>query len=285
MLSDKILDGISAAGTVLAVLLFCAQIPTYYVIVKNRAVGSVSILPTLGLWANTSAWVVYALLIKNHSILIVNVIGAVLGLLYLAVYLTFSPTTGRTALLLAAVLAVCAVVYCGIALPPRVLLEDKSSAMGSIAVACNVLMFASPLAQLRIALKSYDPTAIPMLLVVIGTLASMLWGSYGLLLTPSNWFVAGPNLAGIVLGLLQLGIAIFIILAVRNNPSLSTKNIQESGDGAEDSFHLLDNATGEVSTGSKAEFTDGYMQPVATEKVVLGRVLRTGGAGRRTSPT
>jgi hypothetical protein len=121
----------------------------------------------IGTWANTSAWVVYALLIKDNAILIVNAIGAGIALIYLGVFLLYSPSISRTALHLAGVLAASAVVYSSIALPTSIPIADKVLAMGSVAVACNVVMYAAPLAQLHIALSTFDPAAIPTLLVLV----------------------------------------------------------------------------------------------------------------------
>lgn len=231
-ISNEVLNGISLAGTALALMMFCSQIPTYIVVVRNRTVGNLSVLPTIGTWANTSAWVVYALLIKDNAILIVNAIGAGIALIYLGVFLLYSPSISRTALHLAGVLAASAVVYSSIALPTSTPIADKVLAMGSVAVACNVVMYAAPLAQLHIALSTFDPAAIPTLLVLVGTMTSLLWGGYGLLLSPPNWFVAGPNVAGIALGIIQLIVAAYIMLSVRRNPSplgSSTREAYKTG--------------------------------------------------------
>ena len=76
-----------------------------------------------------------------------NVIGAAFAVLYLAVYLLFSPTKVQTSVMLVGVLGLCAIIYGGISLPSSLLTSEKSSIMGAVAVACNVAMFAAPLAQ------------------------------------------------------------------------------------------------------------------------------------------
>lgn len=129
--------------------MFASQIPTYYIVVKNRTVGSISILPTLGTWANVSAWVVYALLIEDPAVLRVNAIGCVFALAYLIVFFAFSPSKAQSGVLIAGFLGVSAAIYCGIALPSSLHRADKASIMGSVAVACNVAMYAAPLAQVR----------------------------------------------------------------------------------------------------------------------------------------
>lgn len=136
-------------GTVLAIILFASQIPTYYVVVKNRSVGNLSLLPTIGVWANTSAWVVYALVITDRAVLLVNVVGAVFAVAYLAVFLAFSASKVHTGAAIAGVLVLCAAIYGGIALPTSLAHDQKASILGSVAVSCNVAMFAAPLAQVR----------------------------------------------------------------------------------------------------------------------------------------
>ena len=64
-----------------------------------------------------------------------------------------------------------------------------------------------------------NPAALPMLLTVANTLCGVTWGVYGFLV--SNWFVLGPNIAGTVLNVMQLAVAIYITLAVQRDPSLA----------------------------------------------------------------
>jgi hypothetical protein len=122
----------------------------------------------LGMLSNTSAWVAYALLIGDDAILLVNAVGSIASVLYLAVFLAYSPSRTRIALQLSALLGFVAAVYYAVVLPARVTAANRAAGMGFIAVACNIVMYAAPIAQLRIAFTSYDPTAIPLLLVVVG---------------------------------------------------------------------------------------------------------------------
>lgn len=80
--------------------------------------------------------------------------------------------------------------------------------LGYVAVACNVVMFGSPLASVWLALKSMDPNVIPVLLIIASTACSMTWGFYGYL--TANYFILGPNAAGVALCLLQIVIALYV---------------------------------------------------------------------------
>jgi hypothetical protein len=70
-----------------------------------------------------------------------------------------------------------------------------------------------------------DPKAIPVLLTVCGLATSIMWGTYGLLTT--NWFVFGPNATGIVLSVIQLGVAAYV---QRNAHAYKSVTTIDSGD-------------------------------------------------------
>jgi solute carrier family 50 protein (sugar transporter) len=69
-------------------------------------------------------------------------------------------------------------------------------------------MFGSPLTQLRHVMRSKSSESMPRALSVMSVVTSGAWLCYGVL--RSDPFVVWPNLAGLVLGLLQL-LLIFVI--------------------------------------------------------------------------
>lgn len=118
----------------------------------------------------------------------------------------------------------------GIILPTNLSSDTQTTALGGVAVACNGVMFALPILQLRIALRSMNPAAIPFALTATGLALSGLWLAYGLLI--NNWFVAGPNSAGVFFSTLQLIVAAYISCRTRMDPSL-IKPLEEGGEGGE----------------------------------------------------
>ncbi len=104
-------------------------------------------------------------------------------------------------------------------------------ALGGVAVACNVAMYAAPLSAISRAIKDDDPTVIPALLTVANTFLSACWLVYGLLV--GNWFVAGPNVAGTLLCLAQLAATGYVSYRVATHPELQEKllNLQQAEEG------------------------------------------------------
>lgn len=215
MVAQGAIDAVSDVGTAVAGLLMASQLPTMYgVIFKKTGMDKISAMPTVGQASNFAAWVVYALVFGDPNLLRVNVIGCAFSALYFLVFAFWSTGANRVQFfkLLATFVAVFAGVICG------VLLSGASHAtqvnvLGYVAVGCNVLMYVFPFAAIRLALKTMDPAAIPLLLTLAGTACSGLWLLYGLM--TDNWFVAGPNVAGVALNCGQLGLIAYINMRAR----------------------------------------------------------------------
>jgi ABC-type nickel/cobalt efflux system permease component RcnA len=169
-------------------------------------------------------------------------------------------------------------------------------------VGCNVVMYASPLAALRNALKLMDPHVIPLLLTLASTAVSAVWLTYGLL--SDNWFVAGPNVAGVVLAIVQLAIIGYINVSVARNPSLTKHHaLPSDGHGHDDHGHddhhdghehehegarMVANAS--VSRGAKSGPSGGGAPATSLDGIARAVSIRTAttrglaGAGNTYSP-
>lgn len=104
--------------------------------------------------------------------------------------------------------------------------------LGAVAVGCNVVMYAAPIAQIRMALSCMNPSALPMLLCCANAITSGTWMIYGIAV--SNWFVAGPNVAGLALNVLQLVLGLYINVRARMDPSIVKPLPGEGGKGEEE---------------------------------------------------
>lgn len=102
------------------------------------------------------------------------------------------------------------------------------------------------------AIRSMDPATIPVLVTLAGLLLSAAWLAYGLM--TSNWFVAGPNVAGVVLSSVQLLVAAYVVMRVRADPSLTKRPAGSSGEvgtaAGDDSSHLLSQEAGGATAPS-----------------------------------
>ena len=179
-----------------------------------------SILPSIGQFANFVAWCVYGIVGNEPALLRVNAIGVGFALFYFAVFLTYAVGAHRRNLVAAllgaglglSLLFTALIVGPGLATPTRIL------ALGYVAMSANVVMYASPIAAIRNAWTRMDPDALPLLLTTASTLCSISWLAYGLL--TSNLFVWAPNAAGVLLSVIQIGLGSYITVVVRADPSL-----------------------------------------------------------------
>ena len=206
-------DIVSGIGTGVAVLLIASQVPVMLEVWRGkRAMNDSSPWPTLGQAANFFAWCVYGLEQGDPNVLRVNVIGAAFSLGYAAMFARYSSGAARRTFwqLVGGFVVIQGLFFGGALGIPGLSTETRVTILGYWAVGANVCMYAFPLDALRLALKSMDPGAIPLLLTSAGMACSATWLTYGLLV--SNWFVAGPNFAGVGLNFIQLCIAAYINL-------------------------------------------------------------------------
>ena len=205
MVSQAIIDIVGYIGTGVACLLIAAQVPAMVLVARGqRSMNDLSAWPTVGQAANFLAWCVYALVQGDLNLLRVNVIGVVFSCGYAAMFLLYASGAPRQTFLrlLAAFALVNGGVFAAVLAPPGLTTATRVQLLGYYAVSANVAMYAFPIAALRAALKSMDPSAIPLLLTLAGSACSCNWLLYGLLV--DNWFVAGPNAAGVALNAVQL---------------------------------------------------------------------------------
>jgi len=67
-------------------------------------------------------------------------------------------------------------VFGSVALAAGLSASSRALAMGTLGAVCGVVMYAAPIAQLRVALATFDPGAIPLLLVVVSAGGSVVSG-------------------------------------------------------------------------------------------------------------
>lgn len=161
----------------------------------------------------------------------VNFIGCGFSALYCCLFAAYTSGAARVGFLrlLLAFVLVLGGISAAIIAPPSLSHDLKVTLLGYVATGCNVVMYAFPLDAMRLAWVRTDPSGIPILLVLAGLGCSLLWGSYGWL--THNYFVFGPNCAGIVLSTAQLVIA----GVVARRAARAGKSLADDEDGSGDS--------------------------------------------------
>ena len=239
-----VVEAISTVGTALVFCLCAAQLPTFRLVAQRKLeLDKVSFLPTLGQLANFSTWTVYGLAgAHNPTVVTVNVLGIAFCALYVALFLYFASPARRV--LIVRQLAALGAAFAAIEAAVLLGVSDatlRASVLAYVSIACNVVMYGSPIVAIRSALAAMDPAAIPLLLTVASLACSVCWGLYGALI--ADYIITAPNVAGAALIIAQLATAAFISLRVARDPELTRRLARERraarGAGSDDEDELL----------------------------------------------
>ncbi|XP_011070355.1 bidirectional sugar transporter SWEET7 [Sesamum indicum] len=193
-------------GNVIALILFLSPVPTFYRIWKKRSVEQYSPIPYLATFINCGLWVLYGLpLVHPHSTLVVTINGTgfVIEILYLSLFLIFSDSKKRLRLVVI-VVAEC-IFVAALALLVLTLVHTtklRSAIIGSICMVGNIMMYASPLAVMKLVIRTRSVEYMPFFLFLFSFLNGVSWTAYALI--RFDPFIVAPNGMGTVLGLAQL---------------------------------------------------------------------------------
>lgn len=218
--SSILLPFAKACGTlapVAAVSVFLAPIPTLRRVTKDRSVSNLPLLPYSSMIASTSLWVTYGFLKRDPRIWSANLVGLVLGTLYMSLFvkqipnpstpLSYLPGSAKQHIQACLITAIAA-----LALAHR----SATRAIGLAGVALTMVMFGSPLAALRTVLATKSAQSLPLAFTVASVVNCFLWTVSGAL-DMKDWNVTLPNSLGLALGLVQLALH----LAFRDSTPLS----------------------------------------------------------------
>lgn len=227
-------------GNAAALFLFLAPMITFRRIVKNKSTEEFSGVPYTMTLLNCllSAW--YGLpFVSPHNILVstINFTGATIETIYVLVFIIFAPKKGRKKMLV--LLGLVIAVFATVVLVSLLALHGKGRKLfcGLAATIFSICMYASPLAIMRLVIKTKSVEYMPFFLSLFVFLCGTSWFIYGLL--GRDPFVAVPNGFGCGLGALQL-----ILYAIYRNhnktggPKEATTSAADVNDDKDDSKTL-----------------------------------------------
>ncbi|ETO67683.1 hypothetical protein F441_15246 [Phytophthora nicotianae CJ01A1] len=201
-----VLDVVTALGQV---MLNLSLGPDMYTIHRRKNIGEMPALPQVSMLVNCHLWMCYGIL--RDSIFPVAVsqgFGQLAAVVFNLVYFHWSPQQARKDTLKLYVAGI--VLHCIVTLYFVLSLAgvtdqsnyDSSIVLGYFGVFINVCMFASPFATLKHVVQTKSAVSIPINLSLMIFASSVLWVATGLL--DSDYFITGLNLAGVVLGAIQM---------------------------------------------------------------------------------
>ena len=205
-------------GIACASALFLSPIPTLRRIVKERSVLEFSQLPYLSQWLESSFWLCWALSVGDRvEVLICNAIAVTLAFGYTVVFTVFTTSERRVRMgLELAVSTVCVAAAVSVLACKSTIGDDVAATiLSTTAVSLAVAKYTAPLSVAREVVRTRSNEFMPLPLTLGCLAAGVSWGIYGLLLL--DWWVAGPNLAGAVLGFGQISLWLWAFLYKRKH--------------------------------------------------------------------
>ncbi|ESQ38449.1 hypothetical protein EUTSA_v10029447mg [Eutrema salsugineum] len=204
---DLIRKIVGVIGNIIALCLFLSPTSTFIRIVKKKSVEEYSPIPYLATLINCLVWVLYGLpMVHPNSTLVVTIngTGIVIEIVFLTIFFVFSGRQ-KQRLVIAGVLAVEMVFVVILAVLVFTLQHTTNKRTMSVGLVCcvfNVMMYASPLAVMKMVIQTKSVEFMPFWLSLAGFLNAGVWTIYALM--PLDPYIAIPNGIGCVFGLAQL---------------------------------------------------------------------------------
>ncbi|XXG70916.1 hypothetical protein AAC387_Pa07g0284 [Persea americana] len=201
-------------GNLTAMFLFLSPVITFRRIISSKSTEDFSGVPYISTMLNCllSAW--YGLpFVSPHNLLVttINATGAAIESIYVVIFLIYAPKKLKAKMMGLLLLALS--VFSAIALISLFALHGKKRKVfcGFAATIFSICMYASPLAIMRLVVRTKSVEFMPFFLSLFVFLCGTSWFIFGLL--GHDPFVAVPNGFGCGLGAIQL-----ILYAIyRNN--------------------------------------------------------------------
>ncbi|XP_068426329.1 sugar transporter SWEET1 [Clinocottus analis] len=168
---------------------------------ESKSADNIQFLPFLTTCLNNLGWLYYGMLKPDQTIVLVNVIGALLQILYIIVYLHY---TKQKKLVMSQTLVAVTVLTCGCFYFTTVVPEGDTR-LSQLGLTCSVVtvsMYLSPLTDLVQIVRSGDVKRLSFSLTVATFFTSTSWVLYGLQL--NDYFIVVPNSPGIFTSLVRL---------------------------------------------------------------------------------
>ncbi|KAJ1416480.1 SWEET sugar transporter [Sesbania bispinosa] len=198
---------VGVIGNVISFGMFFSPAPTFYGIIKKKAVEGLKPDPYVATVLNCAFWVFYGLpFVHPHSILVltINAIGLVFEFVYLTIFYIYATNKGRKKVVLYLLIEV--IFFAAVVLITMLVLHDthrRSLVVGVLCDIFNVGMYISPLTIMAKVIKTKSVEYMPFWLSLANFLNGVCWTTYALI-HPFDIYVLVSNSIGAVSSLAQL---------------------------------------------------------------------------------
>ncbi|SPP75153.1 sugar transporter SWEET1 [Drosophila guanche] len=191
--------------------------------IQKKSTGDSSGVPFICGFLSCSFWLRYGVLTEEQSIVLVNVIGSTLFLIYTLIYYVFTINKRAFVKQFAFVLAV----LIGVIIYTNRLEDQRNQMIHITGIFCcivTVCFFAAPLASLLHVIRAKNSESLPLPLIATSFLVSLQWLIYGILISDS--FIQIPNFLGCLLSMMQL--SLFVVYPPRSYSGQGYKLVEQA---------------------------------------------------------
>ncbi|XP_022738645.1 bidirectional sugar transporter SWEET3-like [Durio zibethinus] len=209
-MGDRLRLAVGVMGNASSLLLYAAPILTFSRVLRKRSTEEFSCVPYIVALSNCLLYTWYGLPVvsyrwENFPVITINSLGIILELSFIFIYIWFAPTRGK---IKAGVIATTVILLFSItAIISALVFHDhhhRKVFVGTVGLVASVAMYAAPLVVVKQVIMTKSVEFMPFYLSFFSFLASVLWLAYGLL--SHDLLLASPNVVGLPLGILQLGL-------------------------------------------------------------------------------
>ncbi|PON44975.1 SWEET sugar transporter [Parasponia andersonii] len=203
---DAIRFVVGIIGNIISLFLFLSPVPTFVQIWKKKSVEQYSAVPYLATLVNCLVWTLYGLpMIHPGSILVVTINGSgiVIECAYIIIFLVFSDKKKRIRVLL---IVLVELIFISLLTLLTLTLahshRKRSTIVGTICILFNIMMYAAPLAVMKLVITTKSVEFMPFFLSFTSFVNGVTWTTYALI--RFDPFITIPNGLGTLFGLAQL---------------------------------------------------------------------------------
>ncbi|XP_057420279.1 bidirectional sugar transporter SWEET4-like [Lotus japonicus] len=193
-------------GNIISGFLFLSPVPTFIQIWKKKSVEEFSPAPYLATLVNCMVWTLYGLpMVHPHSVLVItiNSSGCAIEIIYVTLFLIYSDHNKRLKVvlwLMAELIFIAA--FATVTLTTVHTHEKRSAIVGTTCIIFNIMMYASPLAVMKLVIMTKSVKYMPLFISLASFGNGVAWTTYALI--RFDLFIMVPNALGTLFSVAQL---------------------------------------------------------------------------------
>ncbi|XP_057818176.2 bidirectional sugar transporter SWEET3b [Cryptomeria japonica] len=195
-------------GNCTSLLMYMSPVITFVKVIRDKSVGHYSCTPYVIALFNCFTYTWYGMPVvskgwENILLSTVNGAGIIPECFFICTYLILAPPKAK--LKVVRMVAAAVVLFTVMAMVSTFALHEHKTRkffVGIVGILTSIALYGSPLVIMKLVITTKSVEFMPFYLSFFGSLASILWMTYGVL--SKDVLIAAPNVIGCLLGIAQL---------------------------------------------------------------------------------